>query len=77
MSTTAFDAQSALAALSAFPAVYNGSLTGAVDVNAAFTLGSGYLVCPDFTLSIYCIWASTSGMASNVAGLCCATHAFQ
>lgn len=40
------DALIAVATLAGFPAVFNGTLTGAVDVNAAFTLGSGYLVRP-------------------------------
>ncbi len=33
-----------LTSLAAMPTTFNNSLTGAVDINAAFTLSSGYLV---------------------------------
>lgn len=38
--------------LGTFPITFNGQLTGAVDINAAFTLGSGYLVGPFITITI-------------------------
>ena len=50
------DTLSAISALSAevatlatFPTAFNGTLTGAVDINSAFTLTSGYMVCLPFT----------------------------
>ena len=43
-----------LTTLSALPTTYDGSLTGAVDINAAFTLGSGYLVRHRGTLLCLC-----------------------
>ena len=38
------DTDAVLTSLAALPTTFNGSLTGAVDINAAFTLASGYLV---------------------------------
>ena len=40
------DTDAILTSLAALPTTFNGSLTGAVDINAAFTLASGYLVRP-------------------------------
>lgn len=34
-----------LTTLATNPTTFNGELTGSVDINAAFTLSSGYLVC--------------------------------
>ncbi len=46
MSVTTGDANTdaLLTELAALPTTFNNSLTGAVDINAAFTLNSGYLV---------------------------------
>jgi Amt family ammonium transporter len=50
-----------VADLAALPTVFDGALTGAVDINAAFTLSSGYLVffmhCGFAMLSIGCVRA--------------------
>ena len=40
------DTDAILTSLAAMPTTFNNSLTGAVDINAAFTLASGYLVRP-------------------------------
>ena len=48
MSVTTGDANTdaILTTLSTLPTTFNNSLAGAVDINAAFTLSSGYLVGP-------------------------------